>query len=100
IDELTSLLKTMNLEPYTRWSEAQGLIQENERFKSESKFQALSKLDILNGFESHIKFLERSLNDNRQKQKQIKQRRARKNREAYVVSCIIIRDALISATNL
>ncbi|KAJ6259125.1 hypothetical protein Dda_6022 [Drechslerella dactyloides] len=84
LDDLAGLLKSMNLEPYTRWSEAQGLIRENESFKSESKFQVLSKLDVLNVFESHIKFLERSSNDNRQKQKQMKQRRERKNREAFV----------------
>ncbi|KAK6335598.1 hypothetical protein TWF696_002365 [Orbilia brochopaga] len=84
LDDLAGLLKSMNLEPYTRWSEAQGLIRENESFKSEPKFQVLSKLDVLNIFESHIKFLERSSNDNRQKQKQTKQRRERKNREAFV----------------
>ncbi|EPS40710.1 hypothetical protein H072_5388 [Dactylellina haptotyla CBS 200.50] len=85
MDDLTTLLKSMNLEPYTRWSEAQSLIQESDSFKSESKFQVLSKLDVLNVFESHIKFLERSSNDNRQKQKQTKQRRERKNREAFVI---------------
>ncbi|KAF3909812.1 hypothetical protein ABW21_db0202393 [Orbilia brochopaga] len=83
LDDLATMLKSMNLEPYTRWSEAQGLIRENESFKSESKYQVLSKLDVLNVFESHIKFLERSSNDNRQKQKQTKQRRERKNREAF-----------------
>ncbi|KAF3119190.1 hypothetical protein TWF569_004295 [Orbilia oligospora] len=84
LEDLTTLLKSLNLEPYTRWSEAQNLIRESDSFKSEPKYQALSKLDILNMFESHIKFLERSLNDNRQKQKQNKQRKERKNREAFV----------------
>lgn len=84
-EDLTGLLRSLNLEPYTRWSEAQNLIQGNEYFKSEPRFQALTKLDILNVFESHIKFLERTLNDTRQKQKQTKARRERKNRDAYIV---------------
>ncbi|KAK6363644.1 hypothetical protein TWF730_001066 [Orbilia blumenaviensis] len=83
LEDMTTLLKSLNLEPYTRWSEAQTLIRESDSFKSEPKYQALSKLDILNMFESHIKFLERSLNDKRQKQKQNKQRKERKNREAF-----------------
>jgi len=85
MEDLTVMLKSLDLEPYTRWSEAQGIIQESENFKSEPKFQALSKLDILNVFENHIKYLERSLNETRQKTKQVKSRRERKYREAYLV---------------
>lgn len=84
-DELVGLLKSLNMEPYTRWSEAQTIIEQNERFQSEEKFQALSKLDILNAFENHIKFLERTFNDQRQRSKTMKQRKERKNREAFVV---------------
>lgn len=75
------------MEPYTRWSEAQKIIQQNERFQSEAKFQALSKLDVLNAFESHIKVLEREFNDKRQRIKAAKARKERKAREAFVV-CI------------
>jgi pre-mRNA-processing factor 40 len=73
------------LEPYTRWSEAQTIIQQSEHFQSEEKFQALSKLDILSAFESHIKVLEREFNDKRQRQKTMKHRKERKNREAFSV---------------
>ncbi|KAL7276512.1 U1 snRNP protein [Rhizina undulata] len=83
-DELFSLLKSLDLEPYTRWSEAQNIIKENDRFQAEENFQALSKLDILNAFENHIKVLERQFNDKRQKTKNMKMRKERKNREAFV----------------
>ena len=86
MEELTTLLKSLILEPYTRWSEAQDIIQENETFKSESLFQALNKLDVLTMFEGHIKFLERAQNDRRQKQKSAKLREERKHREDFVVS--------------
>ncbi|KAF2088909.1 hypothetical protein K490DRAFT_38194 [Saccharata proteae CBS 121410] len=84
LDELTSILDELNLEPYTRWSEAHASIAESERFKGDEKFETLSKLDILNAFENHIKSLERSFNDARQKQKNSKARQERKNREQFV----------------
>lgn len=84
LEELVSLLKSLDLEPYTRWSEAQAIIR-HEHFQSEEKFQALSKLDVLNAFENHIKVLERSFNDKRQKVKNMKMRKERKNREAFSV---------------
>ena len=88
MEELANLLKSLNLEPYTRWSEAQSIIQNHERFISEEMFQALTKLDILNTFESHIKQLERAFNDQKQRTKALKMRKERKNREAFVVSIL------------
>jgi pre-mRNA-processing factor 40 len=85
IDDLVGLFKSFNMEPYTRWSEAQTIIQQSEQFQSEEKFQALSKLDVLSAFESHIKVLEREFNDKRQRQKTMKHRKERKNREAFSV---------------
>ncbi|CCX34295.1 Similar to Pre-mRNA-processing protein prp40; acc. no. O14176 [Pyronema omphalodes CBS 100304] len=84
VDDLVGLLKSLEMEPYTRWSEAQTIIHQNEHFQSEEKFQALSKLDVLNAFENHIKFLEREFNDKRQRLKTMKNRKERKNREAFV----------------
>lgn len=85
VNDLVALLQSLELEPYTRWSEAQTIIHQNERFRSEPKFQALSKLDVLNAFESHIKVLEREFNDKRQRMKSAKARKERKNREAFLV---------------
>ncbi|KAI9800103.1 MAG: hypothetical protein M1825_004285 [Sarcosagium campestre] len=84
MDEIVSILRAMDLEPYTRWSEAQTRIQSNERIQSEDKFKALSKSDILTAFENHIKSLERSFNDARQQQKNSKARRERHNRENFI----------------
>ncbi|KAI9839977.1 MAG: hypothetical protein M1819_000169 [Sarea resinae] len=84
MDDLVGILKALDLEPYTRWSEAQGLIQSNERFQGDDKFKTLSKSDILTAFENHIKSLERSFNDARQQQKTSKARRERHHREDFI----------------
>ena len=84
MDDLVSILKALDLEPYTRWSEAQGIIQSNERFQSDDKFKTLSKSDLLTAFENHIKSLERTFNDARQQQKNNKARRERQNRDGFL----------------
>lgn len=84
MDELVSILKSLDLEPYTRWSDAQGVVQGSERFQGDEKFKSLSKSDVLKAFENHIKSLERSFNDDRQKQKNMKHRRERQNRDAFM----------------
>ncbi|TGO65214.1 hypothetical protein BCON_0003g00060 [Botryotinia convoluta] len=84
MDDLVDLLKGLNLEPYTRWSEAQGIIQSNPRFQGDEKFKALSKSDMLTAFENHIKSLEKTFNDVKQQQKTQKLRRERQNRDRFV----------------
>jgi len=84
MDELVAILKALNLEPYTRWSEVQEMIKSNERIQNDDKFKTLSKSDILTAFENHIKSLERSFNDARQQQKAAKARRERHNREQFI----------------
>lgn len=83
MNELVDILHGLNLEPYTRWSEAQGIIQSSERFKGDEKFEALTKSDILTAFENHIKSLERTFNDARQQQKNQRARRERQNRDRF-----------------
>ncbi|KAL4935451.1 hypothetical protein BDV06DRAFT_206989 [Aspergillus oleicola] len=84
MDDLVTILKSLDLEPYTRWSEAQAIIQSNERVQNEEKFKTLSKSDILTAFENHIKSLERAFNDARQQQKAAKARKERHAREQFV----------------
>ena len=84
MDELVGILKALDLEPYTRWSEAQETIQSHKKFQADEKFKTLSKSDILTAFENHIKSLERTFNDERQREKNSKQRRERQNRDRYV----------------
>jgi pre-mRNA-processing factor 40 len=81
--DLVAILNALDLEPYTRWSEARGIIQGNERIQSDDKFQTLSKSDILTAFENHIKSLERTFNDARQQHKANKARRERQNRDQF-----------------
>ncbi|KAL3428054.1 FF domain-containing protein [Phlyctema vagabunda] len=84
MDGLVEILKGLDMEPYTRWSEAQGIIQSNNRFQSDDKFRALSKSDMLIAFENHIKTLEKTFNDARQQQKNSKSRRERQNRDRFL----------------
>lgn len=83
IYDLNNILKALDLEPYTRWSQAQEMIQSNERIQNDSRFKLLSKSDILTAFENHIKSLERTFNDARQQQKAHKNRRERQHRDAF-----------------
>lgn len=82
--ELAGILGSLNLEPYTRWSEAQAVIESNEKVQGDDKFKTLSKFDILTAFESHIKTLEREFNDARQQQKAVRARKERHNREKFM----------------
>jgi pre-mRNA-processing factor 40 len=84
MDELVEILRGLNLEPYTRWSDAQGIIQSHQRFQSDEKFKTLTKSDMLTAFENHIKSLERTFNDARQQQKNQKTRRERQNRDRFM----------------
>jgi pre-mRNA-processing factor 40 len=77
------ILRGLDLEPYTRWSEAQGIIQSNPRFSGDQKFKSLTKSDMLIAFENHIKSLEKTFNDSRQQEKNMKSRRERQNRDRF-----------------
>lgn len=84
MDELVGILNSLDLEPYTRWSEAQATIESSDKFQGDDKFKTLSKSDVLTAFENHIKNLERTFNDARQQQKAALARKERRNREAYL----------------
>jgi len=83
MDGLIDLLPKLNLEPYTRWSEAQGIIQSTAPFQHEEKYKTLSKYDILTVFQNHVKSLERTFNDSRQQEKNRKLRKERQARDGF-----------------
>jgi pre-mRNA-processing factor 40 len=83
MDGLVDLLPKLSLEPYTRWSDAQGILSSTQPFQSDAKYQALSQFDILTAFQSHMKALERAFNDAKQEEKNRKFRRERKARDAF-----------------
>lgn len=84
MSDLAVLLKALDLEPYTRWSQAQELLSNNERMQTDENLKSLSKSDVLTTFENHIKNLERTFNDARQQQKASKAKRERQNRDKYI----------------
>lgn len=93
LDKLVDLLHGLDLEPYTRWSEAQGIIQIHPKFQNDVVFKSISKSDMLTAFENHIKSLERTFNDARQQQKNQKTRRERQNRDRFIALINELRSA-------
>lgn len=83
MDGLIDLLPKLSLEPYTRWSDAQGIIQSTAPFQNEEKYKTLSKYDILTVFQNHVKALERTFNDSRQQEKNKKLRKERQARDGF-----------------
>lgn len=83
LDEVLSLLQGLDLEPFTRWQSAEEKLELNDDFKSE-RFQALTRMDVLNQFEKHIRQLQREHNDRVQADRRVKHRVERKNRDAFV----------------
>lgn len=84
MDGLIELLPQLKLEPYTRWSEAQGLLKSTAPFQNDGKYKTLSDFDILTAFQNHVKSLERNFNEARQNQKNKKRRIERKHRDDFV----------------
>ncbi|GAP84918.1 putative FF domain-containing protein [Rosellinia necatrix] len=84
MDGLIDLLPKLDLDPYTRWSEAQGRLKSTAPFQNDDKYKTLSDSDILTVFQNHIKSLERTFNETRQAQRNKKFRVERKNRDAFV----------------
>ncbi|KAF2748105.1 hypothetical protein M011DRAFT_401045 [Sporormia fimetaria CBS 119925] len=82
LDQLSSVLQGLNLEPFTRWHKAEELLEANEQFRDE-KFRSLHRLDVLNVFEKHIRQLQRDLNDRVQSERRAKHRFERRNRDAF-----------------
>jgi pre-mRNA-processing factor 40 len=83
MDGLVDLLPKLNLEPYTRWSDAQGIISSTQPFQNDAKYKTLSQFDILTVFQTHMKALERAFNDSKQEEKNRKFRKERKARDAF-----------------
>lgn len=84
MDGLIELLPQLKLEPYTRWSEAQGLLKSTAPFQNDEKYKTLNDFDILTAFQNHVKLLERNFNEARQNQKNKRRRIERKHRDDFV----------------
>ncbi|CAA9958432.1 hypothetical protein CFE70_001971 [Pyrenophora teres f. teres 0-1] len=83
LEQVMGLLQDLNLEPFTRWQAAEEKLERNDEFKSE-KFQTLTRMDVLNQFETHIRHLQREHNDRVQADRRIKRRIERKNRDGFL----------------
>ncbi|KAL1604485.1 U1 snRNP protein [Nothophoma quercina] len=92
LDEVLGLMQSLDLEPFTRWQTAEAKLEEKDEFKSD-KFQSLTRMDVLNQFERHIRQLQREHNDRVQAERRIKHRAERKNRDAFMKLLNELRDS-------
>jgi pre-mRNA-processing factor 40 len=92
LDEIMGLLQGLDLEPFTRWKIAEEKLESSDDFK-DTKFKALSRMDVLNQFEKHIKHLQREHNDRVQADRQKKHRIERQNRDAFNSLLTELRDS-------
>ncbi|KAF2856153.1 hypothetical protein T440DRAFT_463487 [Plenodomus tracheiphilus IPT5] len=92
LDEVLGLIQGLDLEPFTRWQTAEEKLEQNDDFKSE-RFQTLTRIDVLNQFEKHIRQLQREHNDRVQADRRVKHRVERKNRDAFVTLLKELRDS-------
>lgn len=91
LDEVLGLLQGLDLEPFTRWHTAEEKLGSSDEFNTE-KFQSLTKMDVLNQFEKHIRQLQREYNNRVQADRAKKHRVERKNRDAFMSLLNELRD--------
>lgn len=83
MDGLLDILPKLNLEVSARWADGQDIISSTAPFQSEEKYKSLTQFDILTAFQNHMKALERSFNDAKQDEKNLRLRKERKARDAF-----------------
>ena len=81
--DLDNMLRALIHDHNITWTAAREMIEGNERFANEDKFRALNKADILNAFDNHVKFLDRQVNDKKQRESTGKDRQERKARDDF-----------------
>lgn len=91
LDEVLDLMQSLHLEPFTRWQTAEAKLEDKDEFKND-KFRSLTRMDVLNQFEKHIRQLQREHNDRVQAERRAKHRVERKNRDAYMKLLNELRD--------
>jgi pre-mRNA-processing factor 40 len=80
MDVLTKILKDYNVVSSSDWLSTLQFIQNHELYK---ELMSMSKLDLLDAFEDHIKNIERNLNIQRTKEREERERKERKNRDNF-----------------
>lgn len=82
--ELDNMLKTLIIDPETRWADAEEIIMNSDRFVSDDIFKSLHKLEVFSAFDVHMKALDRIANDAIQREKSLRRRRQRQARDGFL----------------
>ena len=83
MQQIETLLQALITDPNTKWNEAEEAIYNNERFRTDGIFRALTSMDILRAFDDHIKALDYVANDSKQTNKRMRVRRERQARDSF-----------------
>lgn len=82
---LGEVLESMTTVTYqTTWAEAQVMLLENAAFKNDVNLLGMDKEDALIVFEEHIRGLERTEDEEKEREKKRNRRLFRKNRDAFL----------------
>ncbi|ODQ64702.1 hypothetical protein NADFUDRAFT_43006 [Nadsonia fulvescens var. elongata DSM 6958] len=81
---LMSVFKDMGIDLFSTWTETYESLQKAHILEVDPTFESLAKIDILVAYEDYIRTLESEHNDEKQREKSLKRRQERKNREAFV----------------
>ncbi|KAF1930827.1 uncharacterized protein M421DRAFT_418302 [Didymella exigua CBS 183.55] len=82
LDDVLDVLRALDLEPFTRWQTAEAKLEQSDDFTG-GKFRSLTRMDVLNQFEKHIRQLQRDHNDRVQAERRVKHRIERRNRDGF-----------------
>ena len=84
LGDLTGLLRSLQLDVNTRWSDARGSIEDSPKFQNDDKFRSLTTSDILTAFQDHVRSLERDFQNRKDREKNTKIRNERQHRDDFI----------------
>lgn len=84
IEKLSSLLKTLDIDLDVKYNDARGMVRNSREWQEDTQLQGIEPLDFLIVYEESVKRSEQEAEKLKHKAKVERQRRIRKNREAYV----------------
>lgn len=83
MEKLRHILRKLPINYNTLWKDAQILFKTCSEYSDDAQLQTLDPLDVFSVYEEHIKYLEDQYNDMKEKQRMMRRREERKNRDGF-----------------
>ena len=84
IEKLAVVLKNLDLDLAVRYSEAGQMVRSTQEWKEDTELQSIEPMDFLIVYEESVKKTEQEAYNLKEAQRTERQRKIRKNREAYI----------------